>query len=78
MSISKTIEAIAIYELLALVPSGFNKNRAKYDFSNFPYQMKIARFSSKPNAKNRIMVFIGEESALELQIRVVGDFDTEF
>ena len=61
MSISKTIEAIAIYELLALVPSGFNKNRAKYDFSNFPYQMKIARFSSKSTPKIKILVLIGEE-----------------
>src|ERR1043165_8447290 len=78
MCISKTFEANKICELLAPVPSYFDENRAGYDFSNSAYQMKIARFSSKSNSENKILVPIGKESAPELQMRVVGDFDKEF
>ena len=60
MSISETTEANEICELFALVPPRFNKNQARYDFSNFESQMKIARFSSKSTPKNKILVFIGE------------------
>src|ERR1044072_755944 len=76
--ISETIEANEIFELLALVPSRFDENRARYDFSNSAYQMKIARFSPKLTSENKILVLIGGESAPELQMRVVEDFDAEF
>ena len=78
MRISGTFEANKICELLAPVPSRFDKNRARYDLSNFAYQMKIALFSSKLTSENKILVPIGEESAHELQLRVVEDFDMEF
>ena len=78
MRISRTFEANKVCELLALVPSRFDENRARYDFSNFAYQMKIARFNSKSTPKNKIMILIGEESALELQMKVEDNFDTEF
>src|ERR1044072_3601065 len=78
MRIFGTFEANKICELLAPVPSRFDENRARYDFSNFAYQMKIARFSSKSTLENKILVLIGGESAPELQMRVVEDFDMEF
>ena len=78
MSISEPIEANETCELLALDPPCFDKYRARYDFLNFAYQMKITQFSSKSTPKNKILVLIGEESARELQMKVVGDFDTEF
>ena len=66
MIISETIEAKEICELLALVSSCFDENRMRYDFSNFAYQRKIARFSSKSTSKKKILVLIGEELAPEL------------
>src|ERR1044072_1107216 len=76
--ISGTFEANKVCELLALVPSRFDENRARYDFSNSAYQTKIARFSSESNSENKILVPIGEESALELQTKIVEDFDKDF
>ena len=78
LSISKIIEANEICKRLALVPHRFNKNRARYDFSKFVYQMKITQFSSKSTPKNIILVLIYEGSAPEFEIKVVEDFDTEF
>ena len=53
MSISKINEDNETWELLALVPPCFDKNRARYDFSNFAYQMKIAQFSSKSPSEDK-------------------------
>src|ERR1043165_4669476 len=78
MRISGTFKSNKICELLAPVLSRFDENRARYDFSNFAYQMKIARFSSKSTSENKILVLIGGESAPELQMRIVEDFDMEF
>ena len=78
MRISGTFKANEVRELLALVPSRFDENRVRYDFSNFAYQMKIAQFSSKSTSENKILVPIGKESALELQTKVVEDFDMDF
>src|ERR1051325_6320281 len=78
MRISGTFEANKICELLALVASRFDENRARYDFSKFAYQMKIAEFSSKSTSQNKILGLIGKESAPELQMKVVGDFNTKF
>ena len=66
VSVSEITEANKICELLALVPSRFDKNQARYDFLKFVYQIKIARFSSKLRPKNKKLVLNGEESAPEL------------
>ena len=78
LTISKTNEANKFFELLALLPPRFDKNRARYDFLKFTYQMKIARFNSESTPKNTILVLIGEESTLELQMEVEDNFNTKF
>ena len=66
VSVYETTEFNKIFELLALVPSLFDKKQARYDFLKFVYQMKIARFSSKLRSKNKKLVLNSEESAPEL------------
>ena len=78
LAIFETNESNSIFELLAPVSPHFDKNRVRYDFSKFTYQMKIARFSSKMTPKNKKLLLNGNEFVLELQMKVVEDFNTEF
>ena len=66
VSVTEITGVNKIFELLALVPSRFDKKQAIYDFLKFAYQMKIARFSSKLRLKNKILVLNYEESDPEL------------